>query len=181
MTEIQEAPIVHGTISVSTFLTNFTTLSTASFSSIDTHLDINSTNPIQNGAIKTAIDNITTPSLSSFSTTLVIGSPTSTGELSFEYVSHLTNTFSTGGVSNNRTIIVPENGSYLIVYNTNASTQSNTLSMIIKINDTPARTSTGDGQVNTSTQLYLSKNDAITLHSANDTESQSTLSVTLIK
>ena len=181
MTEIHEAPIVHGTISVSTFSTKTVELSTTSFNSIDTNIDPNSQNPVSNIAIKTALDATTPAVVSAFTARLIkLDYLTPIGQIYFNYVAQEINTFGTGGTNDGK-VIAPASGTYLITSNVNAITQSNTLNISLKLNGIEVKNSTKNGVLLMSTIMVVNNGDIISLHSNNDTQSQTTFEVTLIK
>lgn len=185
MTQIQEAPIIHGTVSVSRFVANsvhFELGSVESITAVDTTLDINSSNPITNTATKAAIDAIIPPQLSVFSVALVQNTDNSLeGDVVFSHPSQNISTFVTGGVTNNTSVIVPAAGVYHVYSATTAATQSNELGISVKVNNVVVKTTTAFGSLHNNTVLSLNDGDSISLEANTPTISRTSLSVTLLK
>ncbi len=181
MSEIHEAPIVHGTISVSTFSTKAVEFSTTSFDSIDTSINQSSQNPVTNIATKSSLDSTTPPLVSAFSARLIkFNNLTSIGQIYFDYVAQEINTFGTGGTNDGK-VIAPTSGTYLITSKVDAITQSNALNITLKLNGAEIKNSTKNGVLLMTTLTFVDSGGIISLHSNNDTQSQTTFEVTLIK
>jgi len=180
MSDIHEAPIIHGTISVATFATKNVEFGTSSFNSIDTSIDQSSQNPVSNIATKSALELVTPPVVSAFRATLMKLNLTSIGQISFDYVAQEINTFGTA-VTTSGSVIAPASGTYLIVSDSKAVTQSNHLNVTIKVNGVEVKNSTGNGVLLMSALILVNKDDIISLHSNNNTQSKTRLDVTLIK
>ena len=94
MSEIHEAPIIHGTVSVSSFVTGSVTIGSSVFTSIDTELNSGSNNPLTNLAVKEALDGAVKPTFSAFSVKLIEnGNSNYTGDITFSGVKQVINTF----------------------------------------------------------------------------------------
>lgn len=181
MSEIHEAPIVHGTISVGTLSSKNVALASSSFNAIDTVLDSSSQNPLSNSLTKSSLELTSPPAVSAFSLKLETKSDeSSTGQVSFDYVSQEINTFGSGGEANG-TIEVPTSGTYLITSNTRSNIQSNNLNMSLKVNDVDVKNMSKDGFLVILSLIFVNSGDVISIHSNNTTALQTTLEVTLIK
>lgn len=181
MSEIHEAPITHGTISVGTFSTKNVEFMSSSFNAIDTALDSSSQNPLSNYVTKASLEVTSPPDVSAFSFKLATTSSTSSiGHVSFDYVSQEINTFGNGGEVNG-TITVPASGTYLITSNTRSTLQSNNLDMSLKVNNVDVKHVYKDGFLIILSLIFVNSGDIISVHSNNTTALQTTLEVTLIK
>ena len=94
MSEIHEAPIIHGTVSVSSLVTGSVIIGSSEFNAIDTELNSQSTNPVTNLVVKEALDGVVKPTLSAFSVKLVENQNSAhIGDITFSEVTHEINTF----------------------------------------------------------------------------------------
>jgi hypothetical protein len=181
MSEIHEAPIQHGTISVGTFSSKNITLASSSFNAIDIALDSSSQNPLSNSVTKSSLELTSPPDVSAFTLKLETKSiKSSTGHVSFDYVAHEMNTFGSGGEANG-TIEVPASGTYLITSNSRSTIQSNNLNMSLKVNSVDVSNVSKDGVLVILSVIFLNNGDVISVHSNNTTPLQTTLEMTLIK
>ena len=181
MSEINEAPIIHGTISTGTFSSKNIALVSSSFNAIDTTLDSSSQNPLSNSAIKSSLEVTSPPDVSAFNFKLETKSnKSSIGNVSFDYVAQEINTFGSGGEING-TIIVPASGTYLITSSTRSTTQSNNLNMSLKVNNVDVKNVYKDGVLVILSLIFVNSGDVISVHSNNTTPLQTTLEVTLMK
>jgi hypothetical protein len=181
MSEIHEAPIIHGTISVGTFATKDVKLASSSFSAIDSAVDVSSQNPLTNSATKSSLDINKPPEVSAFSFKLVkevFLNPI--GHVSFDYVAQQINTFGNGGEVNG-TVTTPTSGTYILSLKSNSRTKSNNLDFSLKVNSSDVMNEKKDGVLSMSTLIFLNSGDIISVHSNNTTQSQTSLEVTLLK
>lgn len=185
MSQIEEAPIVHGSISASTFSAASVELGTTSFDKLDALIDSTSSNPVSNGVTKAALEMTEPPIVSAYSVKLVKTNPVTSDQIYFDYASHLVNTFDTSGIDYFSPLIsgatVPASGMYSITSHSKSVTQSNSLNMILKVNGAETKNSTRDGVLVMSTVTFLNSGDSVSLHSGNSTQSKTTLEVTLVK
>lgn len=94
MSEIHEAPIIHGAVSVASCVTGSVTLGSSVFNSIDTELNSGSNNPLTNAAVKEALNGAVKPTFSAFSVKLIENVNTNyTGDITFSGVTQAINTF----------------------------------------------------------------------------------------
>ena len=180
MSAIHEAPIIHGTISVSSLHTNTIEVGSTSFNAIDQSINSNSLNPVSNTVTKAVLDLTSPPVVSAFNKKMIkTNHLTSIGQILFDYVSQHVDTFGSSGPDG--LVIAPTSGTYLITSNSIAVTQSNYLSFDLKVNDTEIKSCTGYGTINMSAQVFINNGDSITLHSKNTTQSETSFEITLIK
>ena len=113
MSEIHEAPIIHGTVSVSSLVTGSVIIGSSEFNAIDTELNSQSTNPVTNLVVKEALDGVVKPTSSAFSVKLVENQNSAhIGDITFSEVTHEINTFNaaTTTVSNYSVTVASASG-----------------------------------------------------------------------
>jgi len=183
---VEEAPIVHGSISVSKF-----TVSTemqfpdgSKITAIENTLNTTSTNPITNNAVHNAINNINVPPTSNFFVELLMN-PSSThasGTVGFSTRSLYNNSYSSGGTNTTLdSVFVPVSGTYAISSSSKSSIASNQVNVEIRSNGSTLISSAADTLVLLTGTYFLTAGNTITLFSNNETPTSSTMMVSLLK
>ena len=185
MTEIHEAPIVHGRISVNTIASNSITFSDGStINNVDVTLDQNSSNPLSNSILATTIHNITSPSLDNFNVHLVMNPSAShtAGTIIFPTRNLLVNDFSWGGPDLfNSTITLPISGTYTIFFQTIAYNPTDNLSTNLVIDGAALTSMLATGNLTFSTTITLPASSQISLNSNTSVAARSELHICLVK
>ena len=183
---VQEAPIVHGTISVNN-LTVSTSIQFANgsvISDIDNTLDKNSTNPLSNSSITSAINNIVSPPVENFNIHLVMNPSAShtTGVVVFPTLNTNINDFASGGPDQfNSSITVPVSGTYSVFFKTTAYDSDDTLSANLTVNGQAFTPSLGTQSLTYSSTISLSASSEISLYCNTSVPARSELLVCLLK
>ena len=109
---LEEAPIVHGIISCAQSSVQQIDFADGSgMSAIDSTLDRDSTNPLSNAALATALSNISSPPLQNFHVHLTKSSPSDAA-----VVVNARNDFGVGGATGDAIQVPPVTGIYMIHY-----------------------------------------------------------------
>lgn len=184
MTEITEAPMIHGMISVSNLNSSAIQFCDgSSLSKIDTALDLTSSDPVTNQGLVTAIDNIISPTTENFTVHLVMNPSAyhASGLVSFPTRNTFTNDFASGGPNSANSIIVaPTNGTYIVNFRTTSLNSNDAISLNLTLNGQTYKSISGIDSLNYSSTFFLSNGDEISLHSANATHGRSELFVALL-
>lgn len=186
MSQIQEAPIVHGKISVAScdIGTEINFSDGSKVTAIENVLNSTSFNPITSGAVQTAINNINTPPVSNFFVELLMNSSSTHtgGTVQFSTLSNYTNSYVGGGANGSLdTVIVPVTGTYAISSSTKSFNSGNIVSTQLTSNSYPLLSSSAENLVMLSGTFFLNAADMISLLSSNQTVASSTLMITLLK
>lgn len=186
MAEIQEAPIIHGKISVSAFTvsTEMQFADGSKITAIENTMNSTSTNPISNSAVNNAINNINVPPTSNFFVELLM-SPSSThtsGTVAFTTRSVFNNSYSAGGTNTSLdSVFVPVAGTYAISSSSKSFTPGNQVSVEIRSNNSALISSVANDLLMLTGTYFLSAGDTITLFSNNETPVSSTMMISLLK
>ena len=185
MPDINEAPIIHGSISVNNMTSHIIQFSNGSyFNGIDNTLNQTSTNPLMNSTLTNAINNIIVPPPEKFVVHLVMNPSAShnAGHIVFPTINTLVNDFSQGGTDEfNSVITVPVSGTYNIFFNTTAYNTLDDLSIHLVIDGQSLTPVSGSGVVTYSNTVTLSNSSQVTLYSNTTSPARSELFVCLVK
>jgi hypothetical protein len=190
MSEIHETPIIHGTMNVSSLASNLLFFNDgSSMSGVDDQLDINSSNPLSNSAIASAISSIDTPDVNYFVFHGIMNPSAShdaTGEVAFPTILKLSSNVAPLPLLANPVtyITLPVAGTYSIYYKTTAYNSNDIVSTNIRVNNSQLAPSPFEGRgILTHTTTYYSShaNDLVTLYSNNETSAHSELLISLFK
>tara|TARA_B110000285_G_C15103434_1_gene606448 strand:- start:44 stop:628 length:585 start_codon:yes stop_codon:yes gene_type:complete len=186
MSEIHEAPIVHGRISVNNIVSNSITFSNGStLNNVDTTLDKNSSNPLTNSVITTTINNITSPSYDNFNVHLVMNpsaSHSSLGTIIFPTRNALVNDFSSGGPDSfNSSVTLPVAGIYTVFFQTTAYDQANNISSSLDVDGQALTPIVATGKLTFSSTMTFPAASQIALRSNTAVAARSELHVCLVK
>lgn len=186
MAELHEAPIIHGRISVNNIHSNGITFSDGSIvNNIDTTLDKNSSNPLTNSVVTTAINNIISPSIDNFNVHLVMNpsaSHTSLGVVIFPTRNTLLNDFSSGGPDSfNSSITLPVAGTYTVFFQTIAYDQTHSISTSLQVDGQTLTPITATGKLTFSSTMSFPADSQLALYSNTAAPARSELHLCLVK